>query len=138
MRTPSIATSFVLALAASGCSKESVPAGTPNATTTNVTTSTSSTVVGEYANGTDGAQTVTINGLHIETAPDLPENKATTTQVVSGDNQTVIVLRGWQVVVQDGKLLVAGHAFGTVPAEATIRLAADGVHVNGELRGTLP
>ncbi|MBL8863736.1 MAG: hypothetical protein JNK02_17235 [Planctomycetes bacterium] len=95
--------------------------------------------VGDYAVAPDGAQSITVNGLRIETAADLPERAASAQVSIQGDNQVGLVLRGWPIAVKDGRVLVAGIDYGAAPAAGGhIRLGKDGVFVEGELRGPLP
>jgi hypothetical protein len=125
----------ILFLALAGCSREtSAPtaASSPGASAS----AAARDPVGVYE-AKDGGQVVSVGGYSIETAADLPERKNSTTSV-TGDNQTVVVLRGWSIVVRDGKVTVGGREYGAVAAGGKIRLAADGVRVDGELRGPLP
>lgn len=121
----------LLALALAACHRDPpAPAASASAS------GSSGVAVGSYSTK-DGGQTLTVNGYTLETAPDLPEREGSTT-TTSGDNQTVVVLRGWSIVIRDGKVAVAGRDFGAAPAGSTIRVAKDGVRVGGELRGPLP
>ena len=119
-----LALAFAASLAA--CRKDPPP---PNG---NMTVS-----VGNYSTSASGAQIVSINGITIQADPDLPE-RTSGTQAVTGDNMTVVVLRGWPVAVGGEKLLVAGQEFGAVPKNVLIRLSKEGVYVGDELRGPLP
>lgn len=94
--------------------------------------------VGEYEAQRDGGQTLDIAGVRIETAADLPERTATETFVVNGDNNVVVQLRGWPIVLRNGQLEVAGRSFGAVPQGSVVRIGKDGVRVGDELRGPLP
>jgi len=93
---------------------------------------------GKYTAAQDGGQSVVLGDVRIETTADLPEYKRSDQVVVSGDNQVVFVLRGWPIVVHEGRLAIAGHDFGAAPAGSVIRLSKDGVHVDAEHRGPLP
>lgn len=93
--------------------------------------------VGNFSTSASGAQIVSINDIIIQMDPDLPE-RTSGTQTVSGDNQTVVVLRGWQIAVGGETLKVAGQEFGKVPPNTLIRLSKSGVYVGDELRGPLP
>lgn len=124
----------ILLLALAACSRET-PAPTVASSPGATASAAAREPVGVYE-AKDGGQIVSVGGYTIEAAADLPERKSSTN--VSGDNQTVIVLRGWSIAVRDGKVTVVGRDYGAVAAGGTIRLAADGVHVGGELRGPLP
>lgn len=99
---------------------------------------TPSVPVGEYKVSTEGAQSITIGGVVIETAADLPQREASASTSVMGNNQVAVTLRGWQVVVHDGRVLVGGQDFGLAPSGSHVRLSKDGVRVGEELRGPLP
>jgi hypothetical protein len=94
--------------------------------------------VGTFETSADGGTRTTINGLDIEVAADVPQRPKDAPAVVNGDNQVVITLRGWPIVARDGRLYVGGKDFGAAPAGSRVRVAKDGVYVDGELRGPLP
>lgn len=128
-----------IAALAAACHHESPPAPTTTSTSVVVTTT---APIGEYKVGENGAQTITIDGVRIETAADLPDRSSNV--VVggnigdAGDGQTVVVLRGWPIRLVGGRVNVLGRDYGTVSSGGTVRLAKDGVHVGAELRGPLP
>lgn len=94
--------------------------------------------IGTYVQGNDGVTRMTISGLEIEVAADVPDRSKDAPKGADGDNQVVVTLRGWPIQVREGQLYVAGKAFGDAPAGSRVRLAKDGVYVGGELRGALP
>jgi hypothetical protein len=127
---------LVLATIAVACHRDPPPpGGATTVTTTTVTTS--NAPVGAYDKQSDGTQVVSIEGIRIEAAADLPFRAGTTT-TVSGNNTLVVTLKGWSISVHEGKLTVAGTEFGAAPTGSIVRLTADGVHVDGERRGPLP
>lgn len=93
--------------------------------------------VGTYDERDDGTQVITVGEVRVEVAADLPQR---TEPVVGtpGDNVIVLNMRGWPIVVRDGLVVVAGTEFGAAPPGSVVRLAANGVSVDGELRGELP
>ena len=130
------ATILVLATFAVACHRDPPPSsGTATVTTTTVTTT--NAPVGAYDKQSDGTQVVSIEGIRIEAAADLPFREGTTT-TVSGNNMLVVTLQGWSISVHEGKLTVAGTEFGAAPTGSVVRLTADGVFVGAEKRGPLP
>lgn len=132
-------TPVAFAALAAACHHEAPPASTTTSSSVVVTTT---TPIGEYKVGENGAQTITIDGVHIETAPDLPDRSSNVSVEVNsgnaGDGQTVVVLRGWPIRMAGGRVNVLGRDYGAVQSGETVRLAKDGVHVGAELRGPLP
>jgi len=112
----------------------------PPTTTTSSTTvvSNSSTPVRDYAVDKDGRQSISIDGVRIEIAPDLPERTSYATVPAKGDNQTIVVLRGWSIRIREGRVHVGERDYGPVASGDTVVVAKGGVRVGSELRGTLP
>lgn len=149
---------LAVALLAASCSREAAPptASTPAAPTSPASASAGAASpasaetpapaappvpvlpTGKYTAAQDGGQSVVLGDVRIETAADLPERTQPEGSVVSGGNQLVFVLRGWPIVVHEGRLTIAGREFGAVPKGSVIRLSKDGVHVDAEHRGPLP
>ncbi len=152
----------LVALAAAGCRRDPPPApsvatttAAPASTGTAATTSSPASgavsavanqpapeapakPIGTYEQSADGVTRMTIGGLEIEVAADVPERAKDAPKVVDGDNQVVITLRGWPIQARDGRIYVAGKSFGDAPAGSRVRITKEGVHVGGELRGPLP
>lgn len=126
---------LVLATLSVACHRDPPPPG--GTTTVTTTTTTTNAPVGAYDKQSDGTQVVSIEGIRIEAAADLPFRAGTTT-TVSGNNMLVVTLQGWPISVHEGKLTVAGTEFGTAPTGSVVRLSADGVFVGAERRGPLP
>lgn len=150
---------LVLALAAAACRRDPpppsvAPAGAGGTTAASSTPSPGSAALpasagreepaapakpaGTYVQGADGVTRMTIGGLDIEVAADVPERAKDAPKIVDGENQLLITLRGWPIQARDGRIYVAGKSFGEAPAGSQVRITKDGVHVGGELRGPLP
>ncbi|MCY2959742.1 MAG: hypothetical protein NTY35_06215 [Planctomycetota bacterium] len=131
----------LIAVLAAACRRESAPPPAHSTTSTAVTVNTVAPA-GQYEVGENGAQTVTIDGVRIEAAADLPDRSSNLTIDASasnpGGNLTVVVLRGWPISVVGGRVHVRDRDYGPAPSGSTVRLAKDGVHVGAELRGPLP
>ncbi len=129
-----------IAALAAACHHESPPS--PTTTTSSAVVVTSTAPIGEYKVGENGAQTITIDGVRIETTADLPSRSSNVAGEVqsgdSGDGHTLVVLRGWPIRLVGGRVSVLGRDYGAVSSGGTVRLAKDGVHVGPELRGPLP
>ena|SRR5438067_405697 len=81
----------------------------------------------------------TLSGVEIECDPALPERKPVAgATVASNGNGIVWTVRGHSVQIDGEVLQIDGARFGAVHAGDKVRLQADGVRVNGEVRGQLP
>ena len=146
--TPGGSSSSVVVTAPAGPGSTVVTTTSPGSTTVTTTTTTGSgatdappapaSPVKDYAVAADGVTTVEMNGVRLRLDADVPERAGSVTVNSGGDNQTVLTLRGWSIVVSAGRVTVGGHDFGAVPTGAEVRIAKDGVHVAGEHRGALP
>jgi len=119
-------------LIATGCRRD------PPVSTSATIVTAPSVPVGEYKVSNEGAQSITVGGIVIETSADLPERAPSAVASITGNNQVVVVLRGWQIIVHEGRVLVGGHDFGPAPTGSRVQLSKDGVRVGEELRGPLP
>jgi len=132
-----------ISLFLAACQRDTGGGSTPSWTTSSSTTSativmTPNASAGEYKLTNDGGQIIEVGGLVVETTPDLPDCSSSSTVNVGGNDQIVLVIDTWPILLKEGQIQVAGRDFGAAPRGCRVRLAKDGVHVDGELRGPLP
>jgi len=103
----------------------------------------------EVGTGPGGGTWVTMDGVRMLVGSDVRLVYPSVTHTMSIRSPEVeyvatsaeieeIQVNGNALSVRDGVLRLGGTGYGAVTGESTVRIRADGVHVDGEARGALP
>jgi hypothetical protein len=140
-----LAAGVALFVACAACSREAPPAaGGPSAAAgannaAKPAEGASTPVIPTKRSASGAVTGKTLSGVEIECDPALPERKSIAGATVANDGNGIVwTMRGHSIQIRNDVLEIDGARFGAVKAGDKVRVQADGVRVNGEVRGQLP